>query len=845
MRAQLVLILLLALAIPGCRRTQPRVEVEDPPSLALAVDPEGVRLEPGLTARVKVALTRKNVGDPIKLELRNLPAGLTARPVTVAPHEDAREIELTAAPTLAPGEKAGVEAFASTGTVEARSAPFKLHVAKPSITCVYEPALLRIPKGESRTLKVTIQRGREAYQGPLAISLANLPRYVTATLKENAPAGADWAVFTVQAAAEAVETEAQPWVRLEGDKTLRGVSFFPLVVQGAPFLLKAEPERVRGSFGQITRVKITAMRRDYQGPITLALDNLPPSVKTKSITLPAKQTTAEIDLIVAGDAASAERAVQIRGTADDARKSTGAFQLQILGRPFVLQVQPARLEIVQGATAKFKVNVVRAKDFTGPIPLDVRNLPPTLKAASAVIDPQSKYAEIEISADEAAAPGPAGAVQIVGQAQVGTEMREIKYEKATLFVQRPFSLLVQPAKIELVEGQKATVKIVAERRTYKGVIDVQLKNLPPGVTASAGEIARDQTTTTLELTAGPDTSGKVKSDVLALGTPLSKKQVPSGPFTVAVLSRLFELKVDKAAKISFGGKTSIKVTALRKDYDGPIALELKNLPGDCKADKVVLPPGKNEIELELSARDDAKPATHETHVLGTATGAGNQQRTSGNLALQVVPGFFDLKLDAPLIALHHGSTVKLGVTAQRKGHDGPIVVELKNLPPRVTAEKITIPAGETRAEIEVKADLAVQEGAKVDAFARGSAQSKTVDSPRFTVAIGSVGQAPRLQLKVTPATLELAPGAAVKVKVALTRKDYAGPVAVDLRNLPPEIEATKGTIPAGSNEIELTLTARSKMEPSVRLDICAVGVAVMADNQAFASPQVVLKISRK
>ena len=843
MRPRLLVFLIIALALAGCRRAQPEVVVE-PATLALDVEPGSVRLEPGLTTKVKVAVTRSNFAGPFRLELLSLPTGLTATAVNIEADTKVGEIELTAAPNLVPGEKTGIHAFGSAAEVQASSKAFSVTVTKPTISYTFEPTHLKIPQGETRTLKVTIERGREAYKGPVEITLANLPKNVTATVKGAGPEGADWAVFSIQAGASAPEGPAHPVVRVIGAKEVRGAALFPLTVQGEPFVLKAEPGRVNSVFGQSTKVKITAVRRDYQGPIAIKMDALPGNLKAKTVTLAAKQTSAEIELTAPFDAISAQKTIQVRGDADDSRHAKTSFELKVEGRPFILQVQPARLEVVQGTSAKFKVIAIRAKDYTGAIDLDLRNLPVNVKASSRGIAAQEKSADVEISAADFAERGPAN-LQIVGTARVGTETREITYDKFGLVVQPPFSVVVQPAKIELVEGQKTTVKVSAIRRTYQGVIALEMKNLPAGVTASEAEIPRDKTSVDIELSAGPGTSGKIRPNVHALGTSIDKKNVPSGNVSVAVLSRLFELKVDKAAKVTFGGTTSLKVTALRKEYDGPIALEMKNLPKDLKAAKIVLPAGQSEIDVEVSAVDQAKESTTDVHVLGTATAFGNQQRASGNLALQVVPGLFDLKLDTNLVQLHHGGSAKLIVIALRKGHDGPIAVELKNLPMKVSAGKVTIPQGETRAEVEVKADLTVNEGAKIDAFARGSVTGKTVDSSRFTVNVGSVGQAPRFTLKVEPATIKLTPGASVKVKVVAIRKDYTGPIAVDLRNLPAEVESSKGMIAAGASDVEITLTARPKAEPGLKADVCAVGIATAAENMPFASPQLTVQVGRK
>ena len=314
-----------------------------------------------------------------------------------------------------------------------------------------------------------------------------------------------------------------------------------------------------------------------------------------------------------------------------------------------------------------------------------------------------------------------------------------------------------------------------------------------------------------------------------------------------MLGKLFDLKVDKLVKVTFGSTATLHVAVQRQDYQGPIELDVKNLPANVKAAKVTIPAGQSAIDIELIAGNDAKESKTDATVIATAVTAGRRQREADPTSVQVVPGLFDLKVEPIVVNLHHGESAKVKITAQRKGHDGPITIELKNLPAKMKADKVTLAKGETQAEIEVKADATVGDGAKVDVYARGVPMgvNKNVDSSRFTVAVVSVGQPPNLELKVATANLQVVPGGTAKVKVLAVRKNYAGPITVDLRNLPADVESSKATIPAGETEAEITLTAKAKAEPGVKTDVCAVGLAVMSENTPYASPQVSVRVLRK
>ncbi len=844
MRKSFLSALILTCLLTGCRQP-PRAQVDDTPEITSVVADDGIRVEPGLTSKFKVTIARKNFTDPVRVELRDLPAGVSAKSVVIPAKETVGEFEIAAEPDVLPGTTTGTHALAKSGDALATSKPFSIRIAPPSITFTIEPPQLKLAPGQSKSVKVTLVRGREAYQGPIEIKLAELPRGVEWTPAGKDPKGSDTTVFQLKAADDVTGADVKAHIRAIGANETRGVALLPLHVLGPAFTLKVEPLRVKSAFGKTAKITISAMRKDYQGPIAIKLDNMPTGVKVKPITLPAKQSTAEVDLIIANDAASVDKSIQVSGTTNDLRQAKSSFDLRIEGRPFTLLIKPLRFEVVQGSSTRVKVTAARASDYTGPIALELRNLPKGIKASSFGVAPREKTAEIEIIADDTAALGDFSTVQLLGSATIGGEKRDIKNDKVILRVLPIFSLSVQPARIDVVEGQKATVKVSADRRTYNGTISVELRNLPKGVSAAKAMIPRDKTFIDIELSADPGTGG-AKALPHALGTTISSKQVASAGFNVNVVGKLFDLQVDKVVKVTFGSSAMLRVAVKRLDYQGPIELDLKNLPTNVKAAKVLIPAGQNDADIELVASSDAKEAKADAQVIATAVTAGRRQREADPTSVQVIPGLFDLKIDPVVVKLHHGGTAKVKVTAQRKGHDGPIALELRNLPMHMKADKVTLAKGETVAEIEVKADASVSDGAKVDVYARGLPMgvNKTIESTRFTVAVVSIGQPPGVELKV-PANIQITQGGTVKVKVVAARKGYAGPLTVDLRNLPADVESSKATIPAGGKEAEITLTARPKAEPSVRTDVCAVGLATASDNCPYASPQMTVRVMRK
>src|SRR5471032_2631171 len=138
---------LTLLSSGGCRKAQPpEVKIEEPVSpLTLTVEPASIALEPGVKAKVKVTVARVDFSFPVKLEIQDLPPGVTATPAFLNGRERSGEIELIAAPSAAPLDRKKAYVSAASGDARGQSPNFAVSITKPSFSLTIEPALLKIP----------------------------------------------------------------------------------------------------------------------------------------------------------------------------------------------------------------------------------------------------------------------------------------------------------------------------------------------------------------------------------------------------------------------------------------------------------------------------------------------------------------------------------------------------------------------------------------------------------------------------------------------------------------------------------------------------------------------------
>ena len=204
----------------------------------------------------------------------------------------------------------------------------------------------------------------------------------------------------------------------------------------------------------------------------------------------------------------------------------------------------------------------------------------------------------------------------------------------------PFTLAAKVAPTQLLPGQSATATVTAKRVAgFSDPIVLSVTGLPPTVKASAATIAKGQNEAKVTLTAAANAKPGPLSATFVGKARFQNLDVSANtlPVSLTVAAAPFDLKVLPAAiKIKQGEKVKVKVMVTRRKYQGPISVELRNLPAKVDAMKGVIPQGQAMLELEVSAAADAAVGNKAgVHAVGTATAAGNVTINSPNVTLSV------------------------------------------------------------------------------------------------------------------------------------------------------------------------------------------------------------------
>ncbi len=141
-----------------------------------------------------------------------------------------------------------------------------------------------------------------------------------------------------------------------------------------------------------------------------------------------------------------------------------------------------------------------------------------------------------------------------------------------------------------------------------------------------------------------------------------------------------------------GGRQAVRVTAARKDgFDGPIEVEVRDLPPGIRATRNTIFPGQDSTVLILEADPDAKlPGAVPLNIAGHARIADREvvriASADDKLRYLAVAQPPDLYVQAAQkeVVLEAGGTAEVSLSIKRsKGFDGRVPINVLNLPPGV------------------------------------------------------------------------------------------------------------------------------------------------------------------
>ena len=312
--------------------------------------------------------------------------------------------------------------------------------------------------------------------------------------------------------------------------------------------------------GGTSGIGIEVERRDFNGPITLNVANLPPGVSVRPGLIPAGQTVGSLSvsaspdasfdrtiLRVMGDAvgpsgpivAEATRTTILAQQADFATKVTTAEGLvAALASPSPINLlgPSGPVEVVPGYPAPIPVKAIRSTG-TEEVVLTFGALP-TITNLAVAADPKLAAKALEgvitLNTNPDLTPGPL-VVVFTAKGKFGDRERTLALPAVTLGVVRPATIEPTAPRLEVYAGGSSDARgKVLRRGAFHEPVTVKLDGLPAGLRANPVVVPPDATDFALKITADSKATPFEAQAKLILAFQVGKKDYPTPPTPLAV-----------------------------------------------------------------------------------------------------------------------------------------------------------------------------------------------------------------------------------------------------------------------------------------------------------------------
>ncbi len=272
----------------------------------------------------------------------------------------------------------------------------------------------------------------------------------------------------------------------------------------------------------------------------------------------------------------------------------------------------------------------------------------------------------------------------------------------------------EPAVAVIPQGNRSVIYLNATRNDFGGEIDLELLNLPAGITATHGKIPNGQTVIPVLLTAAADAPlAQAKMEVKC--TSKKGETVVTGGYKhdyPVVLGRnkvvIMDTEINGVAmavtekapySVDFvvpktpgirGANKGIKVVVKRDEgFKAPITVRVPQYPSGLNGGTLTIPEGKNEGVFNVEIRANAPVG--ETKLIAIASSSGYTVATQ-LMPLNISEPWLTFAMDE--LRIEQGSEIKVPVKiTHNKEYPGDYELQLYRLPKGVTSAKQPIKHG--------------------------------------------------------------------------------------------------------------------------------------------------------
>jgi len=251
------------------------------------------------------------------------------------------------------------------------------------------------------------------------------------------------------------------------------------------------------------------------------------------------------------------------------------------------------------------------------------------------------------------------------------------------------------ASVTLDPGQSGTVAIELERNGNTGPIRVEATDVPDGITVAPIDIPAEQSAGELKITAAQKLGDEELSASFPVKATLGELETSERLFVTVKKLNLPSFQPAGTLILQPGKTGVVELAVVRDGFEGPLQLRVEGLPQKVTAKVENIAAGQAGTKLQLTAAKDAAEGEHEVRVTATILG----RTISGQVPLQVDRQPYRVQ-SFKVVVVKPGERNYVEVPIERRSYDGPLSLEVTNLPDGVSVAKVDLLPGEEKALLE-------------------------------------------------------------------------------------------------------------------------------------------------
>ena len=312
-----------------------------------------------------------------------------------------------------------------------------------------------------------------------------------------------------------------------------------------------------------------------------------------------------------------------------------------------------------------------------------------------------------------------------------------------------------------------------------------------------------------------------------------------------------------AVRLNRNGRTRVRVEVVRAGFDGPVRVVARDLPPGVSQQPIVIPAGRNEGDLLLTATPEAALTTQPLRLTASASSGGKElTATATAIAPEAVErafkqGFLSVLDTAPFtvdaltvgVGMDQLQSANIDVAVNRAaGFTGDVKLTVvgfvggrEAITKSLAVKELTVKADARTAQLKLTANVDSEIGVR-HVLVRGEAASSGETVVEFSQPV-AVGVTPiPFVLSATPAKISLnAPPAGstnvdeVELKVKVDRRGFAGELPLELVGLPKGVTVDTTNVPASSSELIMKFIATDRTPAATNGSITIQAAALFND----------------